>query len=295
MSPQSELPVAVIGGGPVGLAAAAHLVTRGLPVRLYEAGDTRRGECARLGPCPAVLAVGASTPTRRRNASCASHGWQAPPRRRAADRRRSATRPISSRWRRRPELRGVIETGARVRHVSRARHRQGRDAATAPIIRSRSTIEGAGGAARIDLARAVIDASGTWHNPNPLGAAGHAGDRRGGARATASPTAFPTCCGAERATYRGPARARDRRRTFGGECAARSRAARRDATRGMQLTWAVRSANLARVFGGGEADQLPARGKLGSDLKQLVESGRLHARDRLLAPSGSTRPTTARP
>ncbi|MBV8574438.1 MAG: NAD(P)-binding protein, partial [Acetobacteraceae bacterium] len=35
-----NLPVAVIGGGPVGLAAAAQLVARGLPVRLYEAGDT---------------------------------------------------------------------------------------------------------------------------------------------------------------------------------------------------------------------------------------------------------------
>src|SRR5437899_11138512 len=33
------LPVAVIGGGPIGLAAAAHLVARGMPVRLYEAGD----------------------------------------------------------------------------------------------------------------------------------------------------------------------------------------------------------------------------------------------------------------
>ena len=33
-----SLPVAVIGGGPVGLAAAAHLLARGLPVKLYEAG-----------------------------------------------------------------------------------------------------------------------------------------------------------------------------------------------------------------------------------------------------------------
>ena len=34
------LPVAVIGGGPVGLAAAAHLLRRGMPVKLYEAGPT---------------------------------------------------------------------------------------------------------------------------------------------------------------------------------------------------------------------------------------------------------------
>ena len=35
-----SLAVAVIGGGPVGLAAAAHLMARGLPVKVYEAGPT---------------------------------------------------------------------------------------------------------------------------------------------------------------------------------------------------------------------------------------------------------------
>ena len=36
----AELPVAVIGGGPIGLAAAAQLIERGMPVRVYEAGAT---------------------------------------------------------------------------------------------------------------------------------------------------------------------------------------------------------------------------------------------------------------
>jgi 2-polyprenyl-6-methoxyphenol hydroxylase-like FAD-dependent oxidoreductase len=35
-----NLPIAVIGGGPVGLAAAVHLLARGLKVKLYEAGVT---------------------------------------------------------------------------------------------------------------------------------------------------------------------------------------------------------------------------------------------------------------
>lgn len=34
----SALPVAIIGAGPIGLAAAAHLVERGIPIRVYEAG-----------------------------------------------------------------------------------------------------------------------------------------------------------------------------------------------------------------------------------------------------------------
>ena len=32
--------VAVIGGGPVGLATAAHLIARGVAVQLYEAGPS---------------------------------------------------------------------------------------------------------------------------------------------------------------------------------------------------------------------------------------------------------------
>jgi NADPH-dependent 2,4-dienoyl-CoA reductase/sulfur reductase-like enzyme len=32
------LPIAVVGAGPVGLAAAAHLIERGLPVKVYEEG-----------------------------------------------------------------------------------------------------------------------------------------------------------------------------------------------------------------------------------------------------------------
>jgi 2-polyprenyl-6-methoxyphenol hydroxylase-like FAD-dependent oxidoreductase len=38
MTAFDNLPVAVIGGGPVGLATAAHLIARGLPVKVYEAG-----------------------------------------------------------------------------------------------------------------------------------------------------------------------------------------------------------------------------------------------------------------
>ncbi len=33
------LPVAIIGAGPIGLAAAAHLIERGIPFEIYETGD----------------------------------------------------------------------------------------------------------------------------------------------------------------------------------------------------------------------------------------------------------------
>jgi hypothetical protein len=41
------------------------------------------------------------------------------------------------------------------------------------------------------------------------------------------------------------------------------------------IIWVTRSDNLTRVFGGGDGDGLPARGKLGAELRVLTENGSL--------------------
>jgi hypothetical protein len=67
--------------------------------------------------------------------------------------------------------RGIIETKARVRWISRRGIDKvvSRDRASHPFALG---IDAASSGERIDIARAVIDASGTWQNPNPLGASG---------------------------------------------------------------------------------------------------------------------------
>ena len=171
-----------------------------------------------------------------------------------------------------PLLRGVIETGARVRNVSR----HGIDKV---VSRGRGdhpfalTIDEANGRARIDLARAVIDASGTWSHQNPAAASGTPAI---GEVTFADRIAYgvPDVLGRDRGDYAG-------RRVLvigGGHSAANvlldlARLAETDPH--LQIIWAVRAANLDRVFGGGAADKLPARGKLGDDLRHLVDSGRL--------------------
>jgi hypothetical protein len=40
-----------------------------------------------------------------------------------------------------------------------------------------------------------------------------------------------------------------------------------------EIVWAIRSADAARLYGGGDDDQLRDRGKLGTDLRSLVASG----------------------
>jgi thioredoxin reductase len=269
-SVQPRLPVAVIGGGPVGLAAAAHLVTRGLPVRLYEAGAAVAAHVRDWGHVRLFSPWGFNTDAAA-TAILREHGWQAPPAAAlptGSDLYSAYLQPLAET----PSLRGVVETGARLRNVARA----GIDKV---VSRGRHdypfalAIEKTDGETRIDLASAVIDASGTWSSPNPAAASGVPAR---GEITFADRIAYgiPDVLGRDRATYAG-------QRVLvigGGHSAANAlldlaRLAEADAR--TKIVWAVRAANLARVFGGGTADKLPARGALGDDLKRLVESGKL--------------------
>ena len=265
-----DLPVAVIGGGPVGLAAAAHLVTRGVAVKLYEAGETVAAHVRDWSHVRLFSPWRFNTDTAA-TAILREHGWQAP----APDALPTGhdlyaayLAPLAAA----PALQGVIETSARVRNVSR----HGIDKM---VSRARAehpfalAIDTADGRSRIDRARAVIDASGTWSSPNPASASGTPAI---GEITAADRIAYgiPDVLRRDRAAYAG-------HRVLvvgGGHSAANvlldlARLAETD-TR-LQISWAVRGVNLARMFGGGVADKLPARGKLGEDLKRLVDSGRL--------------------
>ena len=270
MSVQDNLPVAVIGAGPVGLAAAAHLITRGVPVKLYEAGETVGANVRSWGHVRLFSPWRFNTDDASK-AILLKHGWQEPPGDvlpTGHDLYAAYLKPLAET----PELSRIIETGARIRTISR----QGIDKV---VSRGREAhpfalaVESENGRQRIDLARAVIDASGTWSNPNPMGAGGipAVGERDLSDIITYG---IPDILGVARSTYAG-------QRVLvigGGHSAANAlldlaRLAESDPE--LRITWAVRSQNLDRIFGGDVADQLPARGKLGSDLKKLVESGRL--------------------
>jgi thioredoxin reductase len=121
------------------------------------------------------------------------------------------------------------------------------------------------------LARAVIDASGTWHTPNVLGASGI--PAHGETEATAYvETALPDVLGRDRDRFAG-------RRTLvagAGHSAANTLLALAELaaqTPGTTVTWAIRAAGPARAYGGETDDALPARGALGTRLREHVESG----------------------
>jgi thioredoxin reductase len=270
MSHLSDLPVAVIGAGPVGLAAAAHLIARGDPVRLYEASDAPAGHVRSWGH------VRLFSPWRYNIDEAAAallgkHGWRQPP---------PDTLPTGhdlyaaylSPLAKTPEISAVLETRIRVRSISR----RGIDKVVTKD-RDKSPfaigVESPDRSIRLDLARAVIDASGTWQTQNPMGAGGVPAINELRFQDQIA-YGIPDILGAARSSYAG-------QRVLvvgGGHSAANvlldlARLADHDAA--LCITWAVRSPNLARVLGGGAVDQLPARGKLGSDLKRLVDSRRL--------------------
>ncbi|MGP3534411.1 FAD-dependent oxidoreductase [Microbacterium sp. RD1] len=260
---KSALPVVVIGAGPQGLAAAAHLAERDVPAVVLEAGAGPASAVAEWGHVrlfsewpELVDAAGARIlqPT----------GWKTP----------TTGYPTGAQWITgylaplAAELGESIRYGARVVGVSRL----GRDRLVdtgrgeQPFTVHVQPVEGE--EYRLQ-ARAVIDASGTWRSPNPAGADGL--------------PALGEKAAAELLTYRIPDFS-DREGFEGkhtvvvgsGHSAvtavlALARMARRNPD--TTVTWALRRASVSNAFGGGEADELPARGALGIKAEEFVDAG----------------------
>jgi len=268
MTSPETLPVAVIGAGPIGLAAAAHLIQRGLPVKVYEAGATVGANVRDWGHVRLFSPWEYNIDTAAR-ALLKAYGWHEPPGKAmpaGSDLYETYLKPLAET----PEMAAVIETGAQVKAITR----QGADKVlskgreTKPFVLAVSN-----GTIRRDLARAVIDASGTWTAPNPLGAGGILAE---GESENANRIAYgiPDVLGRDRAAYEGKATLV----VGAGHSAANvilDLAKLTERNPATSMVWATRGENLMRVYGGGRADQLPARGELGSRLKALVDSGRV--------------------
>ena len=265
----SELPIIVIGAGPIGLAAAAHLVDKGATPLVLEAGD-RVGATVLSWAHVRMFSPWEFNVDRVAAQMLEASGWEEPPASEyptGGDLVQRYLEPLAAL----PNLRPHIRLGARVTGVSRRGldRLKTPDRERAPFVVHVTT---SAGEERL-LARAVIDASGTVGSPNPLGADGLPAM---GERTVADRVSYgmPDALGAQRARYAG-------RRTLvvgSGHSAFTvllDLAVLAEQVPGTTIFWGIRRQSLGSLFGGGEADALPERGRLGQRLRALVESERL--------------------
>ena len=265
-----RLPVAIIGAGPIGLAAAAHLLEKGETPLVLEAGDIvgasiREWAHVRLFSPWRYLV----DPAARRLLETTS--WTMPDEDHLPTGGELAAQlldPLSQH----PSLAPTIRLGRRVVAVSRRGYDKvksaGRDAAPFELV-----VRASDGSIERVLARAVIDASGTWYAANPMGAAGLVAEGEA-EHANRIRYGIPDVRGRERERYAG-------RRTLvvgSGHSAFNALldlAALGDEVPGTEIVWAIRRADVGLMFGGGGKDRLEARGALGTRLHALVDDGRV--------------------
>jgi thioredoxin reductase len=269
---RSALPVVVIGGGPVGLAAAAHLLERNLEPLVLERGDRVAASVAEWGHVR-FFSPWRYSVDRAAADLLADTGWQAPdpdtyPT--GNDLISNYLQPLADHPALHPHIRLNTEVVSVTRDGFDKMKSPGRD--DAPFLVATRTADGT--EATI-LARAVIDASGTWTRPNPLGASGKPAI---GERALANRIAYgiPDVLGNARERYAGK-----RVLVVGSGHSAFNvlldLVDLADRAPGTEITWAIRkpAERMQNLFGGGIDDALPARGELGARVHRLVDTGRL--------------------
>ncbi|UXI70553.1 NAD(P)-binding domain-containing protein [Tahibacter amnicola] len=253
----TALPTVVIGAGPVGLAAALHLQSRHLSPVVLEAG-TRVGASIREWGHVRLFSPWAYNIDPLAAELLEEQGWRSPdpasyPT--GADLVSQYLEPLAAT----PSLADAIRLGARVTAVSKRQRDRMKDAGRdeSPFVVRYTDATGE----HEILARAVIDASGTWQAPNPVGASGIPAM---GERAVAGHVRYgiPDVLNTERERYAGK-----RVLVVGSGHSALNAledlATLRRSAPGTTITWAVRRPSLRRVLGGGENDQLKERGRLG--------------------------------
>jgi len=266
----STLPIAIIGAGPVGLAAAAHVLSQGETPLVLEAGPSV-GTSVRAWGHVRLFSPWRYLIDREAASLLETVGWNAPD----PDAYPTGHElvedyllPLASA----PQMQPHLLFRSRVLSITRQKmdkmKTSGRE--QAPFVLRIHTDDGE---ERDLLADAVIDASGTYVQPNPLGANGTyaLGER---ALSDAIFYGIPEIRGQYRTRYVGKRVlvVGSGHSAFNALLDLASLAQQEPATR---ILWAIRRHDIGQMFGGGESDGLPARGQLGSRIQNMVGSGRI--------------------
>ncbi|HRK48221.1 MAG TPA: FAD-dependent oxidoreductase, partial [Nocardioides sp.] len=165
-----EHPVVIIGAGPIGLAAAAHAQSRGLKALVLEAGPGAGAAVSEWGHVR-LFSPWSELTDQAATALLDAIGWDAPAASdypTGADWVRDYLQPLAN------ALDATDEVDVRYQHRVIGVARAGRDRLvdagrdTEPLVLQ---VAAPSGVTRV-IGSAVIDASGTWGGPSPLGGDG---------------------------------------------------------------------------------------------------------------------------
>jgi len=262
----TELPVVVIGAGPAGLAAAAHLRSRDVDVLVLESGPhagaavSEWGHVRLFSPWSELIDPAAEK-------LLAGAGWTSP---------QLARYPTGADWVASylQQLADLFGNAVRYGTTVTAVAKQGRDRLVssgrdeAPFTVHVRTAEGADHI----RARAVVDASGTWTGPNPLGGDGVPAIGEANAAAHISYRIPDLRDPATRMRYAG------KHVVVAGTGASAKGAligltALAKEVPGTRISWLVRRATVGEAFAGSGQDELPERGALGQRAQAAVQEG----------------------
>jgi thioredoxin reductase len=266
---ERTLPVAVIGAGPIGLAAASHLLVRGESVLVFEAGvsvgaNIRQWQHVRMFSSWQYNVDNAARQLLQAN------GWMAPPNDELPTGRDLLEKyllPLSEL----PEMKSAIHLNAKVIGVARKNFDKLKTANRENQPFTLFVEEN--GRVQTYHARAVIDASGNWTNPNPVLSMGVWTPSERALRERIF-YGIPNVLGEHRSRYAGK-----RVLVVGSGHSAINAlldlAELKAEVPETEIVWVLRKAHVSEAYGGEDRDGLPARGELGVRIRRLVESERI--------------------
>ncbi|MFZ6012497.1 MAG: NAD(P)-binding protein [Bacteroidota bacterium] len=270
MKANNSLPVAIIGGGPVGLAAAAHLTVRNISFLLFEAGDTVASNVLTWQHIRVFSPWRYNIDKAARQLLNAT-GWQAPDEETlptGAELYSLYFKPLSEH----PAIKPFIALNSKVVSVGRKNldkmKTRGRENEpyTLQVLRGWDIEQ--------HEVKAVIDVTGTWNSPNPIGS--------GGTWAIGEiENSDQIFYGIPDILHQHVERYKNKSVLVVGSGHSSIHAVLelsklKELYPATEIHWVLRKKDVRDVYGGQEADALEARGALGIRIEQLVNEDRVN-------------------
>lgn len=262
----STLPIAIIGAGPVGMAAAAHLSAKNEKFVIIESGHSVGFNILQWSHVRLFSSWNYNV-DKVAVKLLENSGWKAPVMKRlpfGKELVEDYLMPLANL----PEINPYIKLNSKVVAISK----QGLDKMKNAERGEQSFIiyvERDGHTERIQ-AKAVIDATGTWGQPNPLNA-DNVWTQQERSLSSRITYGIPDVKGKDRSIFE-----HKRVAVVGGGHSAINTILELANLEGTEIVWILRKNRVDEVYGGEALDALPARGQLGSRIHQLVDSGKIN-------------------